>query len=133
MLEAFFVFFCFLLWVGFGLGLRSGGCCVVVGSGWIKCFFGYWVVVVFVESGVEILSDRAAAMLSCREADDTVMKKERKKEKRRDDKDNLTLTYISYQVLIQVHMSTLLFTKNRPEILGITDNIPRISQKSQQR
>lgn len=37
----FFLFFCFLLWAGFGLGLRSGGCCVVVGSGWIKCFFGY--------------------------------------------------------------------------------------------
>lgn len=34
--------FCFLLlWPGFGLGLRLGGCCVVVGSGWIKCFFGY--------------------------------------------------------------------------------------------
>lgn len=75
------------------------------------------------------MSDRAAAMVSCREADDN----EAQKEKRSVDQDNLTLTYISYQVLFQVHMSTLLFTKNRPEILGITDNIPRISQKSQQR
>lgn len=72
--------FCFLLWVGFGLGLRLGGCCVVVGSGWIKFSFGYWVVVVFVESGVEILSDRAAAMLSCREADDNKERKKRKEE-----------------------------------------------------
>lgn len=33
-----FLFFCFLLWVGFGVGLRLGGCCVVVGSGWIEFF-----------------------------------------------------------------------------------------------
>lgn len=69
-------------------------------------------------------------MVSCREADDNEAKKEKK---RRDDQDDLTLTYIFYQVLFPVHMSTLLFTKNRPEILGITDHIPRISQKSQQR
>lgn len=85
---------------------------------------------VFVESGVEILSGRAAAMLSCREADDD----EAKKEKRRDDQDDLTLTYIFYQVLPNPssYEYTSLHT-NRPEILGITENIPRISQKSQQR
>lgn len=49
----FFCFFVlFLLWVGFGLGLKLGGCCVVVGSGWIKFSFGYWVVVVFVDLGL---------------------------------------------------------------------------------
>lgn len=53
----FFLFsFCFLLWVGFGSGLRLVGCCVVVGSGWIKCFFFFlvieYVVVVFVDLGL---------------------------------------------------------------------------------
>lgn len=63
----------------------------------------------FVESGTEILSDRAAAMLSCREADDN----EAKKGRRRDDQDDLTLTYISYQVLFPVHTSTLLFNLHK--------------------
>lgn len=65
-----FLFFCFLLWVGFGVGLRLGWCCVVVGW-WVVVVLWFWV-----------LSDRAAAMLSCREADDTLMKKERKKKRR---------------------------------------------------
>lgn len=51
-------------------------------------------------------------MLSCREADDDEAKKEKK---RRDDQDDLTLTYIFYQVLIQVHMSTLLFIQTDPK------------------
>lgn len=37
-------------------------------------------VVVFVESGVEILSDRAAAVLSCLKADDNKERKKRKEE-----------------------------------------------------
>lgn len=49
-----FLFFCFLVWAGFGVGLRLGWCCVVVGSGWIKCFFLVieYVVVVFVDLGL---------------------------------------------------------------------------------
>lgn len=63
----FSLFFCGL---GLRLGLRLGGCYVVVGSGWIKFFFWLLSCCGICRFGVEILSDRAAAMLSCREADD---------------------------------------------------------------